>query len=493
MRIAIARFGQETSSFSPVSTTLETFEIYGIHHGQALLETNHRNGSIGGFLQAADEQQVPWTPLPLVGGWAGASGMITDETLAYFEGTILDRLRDAGQVDGFYFDLHGAGQAEGQPDSEGSLLERCRGMLGPDVPIVIALDHHANLTQRMVDNCDALVAHRTQPHQPFETGQLAARLLFAILRGELRPTLGWRKIPLITHQEQFLTTVPGPMKEWFDLAREMEKQAGVASVSTFPMQPWLDVPEGGWAVAVITDNDPALARTLADELAQAAWDRRDRYLVQDSIPPEQAVRRAVEAESGVVILSDTGDSVFGGATGDSTCLLRELIRQQVDQLSLLPMVDPEAVEVAIQAGVGAGLSMKVGGKLDSHFHQPVEIEARVLAIGGGRIHTQVVGMDSFDMGRAVLLEVGAIRIAVSESRGVGGNHPVVYRHLGLEPSDAKIVVLKTASNWQYYSEMTSQVIRVNTPGPTMSDLSQFNWQQLPRPIYPLDELPHWEP
>ena len=492
MRIAIAKFGQETSSFSPVPTTLDTFEIYGVYHGQQLLDKSRQAGSLGGFLEAAGEQAIPWTPLPLVDGWAGASGIITVATLSYFEERILAGLRKVGPLDAFYFDLHGAGQAEHQPDSEGFLLARCRELLGPDVPIVIALDHHANLTQQMVNCCDALVAHRTQPHRPFETGRLAAQLLFAILRGELKPTIGWCKIPLITHQEQFLTTVPGPMKEWFELAREMENQSGVASVSTFPMQPWLDVPEGGWSTAVVTNDDPQLANELARELAAAAWARRDRFCERDSISIEEAVTRAEQAERGLVVLSDTGDSVFGGASGDSTCLLGEMLRQQIRKSALVPMVDSEVVEQAITAGQGAQITVQLGGKLAAAFSQPLEVTARVAAIGGGRIEQTVVGMNSFDMGRAVVLEIGPLRVVVSETRGVGGNHPAVYRHFGIEPADAQMIVLKTASNWQYYSEMTSEVIRVNTPGPTMSDLGQFDWQHLPRPIYPLDELSHWE-
>jgi len=287
--------------------------------------------------------------------------------------------------------------------------------------------------------------------------------------------------------------VPGPMKEWFDLAREMEEQPTVASVSAFPMQPWLDVPEGGWAVAVVTNDDAKLADELAGELAAAAWDRRDRYLERDSISLADAVRLARQAEQGLVVLSDTGDSVFGGASGDSTCLLGEMIRQQVDQLALVPIVDPEVVKEAIASGAGTELSLQLGGKLAADFNQPLQVTARVAAIGGGRIEADVIGMDSFDMGRAVLLEIGSIRVVVSETRGVGGNHPAVYRHFGVEPAEAQMIVLKTASNWQYYSEMTSEVIRVNTSGPTMSDLAGFHWQHLPRPIYPLDEIASWQP
>jgi len=491
MRIAIAKFGQETSSFSPTLTTVDTFKQYGLYEGEEILTKSRGVGPIGGFLEVAAEQEVDWTPVPLIRGWAGASGVITADTLRFFEDKLLTALRVAGRVDAFYFDLHGAGQAQNAPDSEGYLLDRIRTHLGEEIPIVISLDHHANLTQQMVDCVDALVADRTQPHQPFETGRLAAGMLFAMLRGELKPTIAWRKIPMIAHQEQFLTTMPGPMREWFDLAREIETRPGVASASTFPMQPWLDVPEGGWAAAVVTNDDPALADRMAAELAEAVWERRERLWKLDSIPPAEAVRRAVKADRGLVVLSDTGDSVFGGATGDSTVLLKEMLAQRVEQPALVPMVDPEVVEQALASGVGSEFSTTIGGKQDTRFSRPVEISARVASIGGGRIHADVCGLESFDMGRAALLKVGSIHIVVSEARGIGGNHPIVYRHFGVEPADAKMVVLKTASNWQYYADMTSEVIRANTPGMTMSNLQEFNWVNLPRPIYPLDDLTNW--
>jgi microcystin degradation protein MlrC len=133
----------------------------------------------------------------------------------------------------------------------------------------------------------------------------------------------------------------------------------------------------------------------------------------------------------------------------------------------------------------------VGGKRDNLFSQPVEVTGRVAALAEGWLSADVVGLGAFDMGRSALLEVGPIKLVVSEFRGVGGNHPVVYRRFGIEPAEAKMVVLKTASNFQYYADLTSEVIRADTPGLTMSHLEQLPWRNLPRPIYPLDELPEW--
>ena len=486
MRIAIASYGQETSSFSPVPTTLETYELYGLFEGEQILEKCREVGAIGGFMQTVDAE-LEWTPVPIIHGWAGASGPLTAETLHHFAKKIADGLKAAGPLDAMYFALHGAAVADGVHDTEAYLLYIVRQVIGEEVPLVISLDHHANLTQAMVAQVDALVGHRTQPHDQYETGALAAKLLSDILRDKTEPVMAWRKIPLITHQEQFLTA-HGPMKEWFDLGREMDSRPGVLSTSNFPMQPWLDVPEGGWATAVVTNGDEELAEELADELADRAWALREEFCRLDSISPQEAVRRAQEAEKGLVILSDTGDSVFGGATGDSTTILAELVRQQVSSLALVPMVDPEAVEAAIAAGVGGTLTVMVGGKLDPNFGTPLELTAEVVAIGGGRFDVNMLGFESFDLGQAVLLAVGAIRILVTEKRGIGGNHPSVYEHFDIDLADAKMVVLKTASNWQFYQQWISEVIRVDTPGGTTSHLEELPWQHLPRPIYPLDEM-----
>jgi microcystin degradation protein MlrC len=471
-------------------TTLNTFRLLGLHEGPELLEKFTDIGPIGGFLEAAGEANMDWSPVPLFGGWAGASGIITAETLQFFEDKLREGLQSALPVDAFFFDLHGAGQAENEPDTEGYLLAISREILGDDIPIVISLDHHANMTQLMMDKADALVGHRTQPHDPFDTGKGAGKVLFDWLRGDIKPTMAWRKIPMITHQEQFLTS-HGPMKAWFDLAREMETRPGVVSASPFPMQPWLDVPEGGWAAVVVTNNDPRLADRLAAELANKAWELRHEFTQQDSISPEAAIRKALAAEKGLVVLSDTGDSVFGGATGDSTTILAEMLRQQITQPALVPMVDAAAVAAAIEAGIGSEITVMLGGKLDHNFGTPVQVTATVVAIGGGRIESKVINLESCDMGRAVLLKAGSNTIMVCEVRGIGGNHTLVYRPFGIEPAEAKIVVVKTARNWQYYREMTSEVIRVDTPGATMSRLEGFDWQLLPRPIFPLDDLPDW--
>ena len=296
---------------------------------------------------------------------------------------------------------------------------------------------------------------------------------------------------MITPQDQFLTAV-GPMKVWFDRAREFERQPGVLDVSPYPMQPWLDVAEGGWAVVVHTDRDPELARRIAAEMAALAWSLRKEFWKSERVEPAEAVRQAVAAEDGLVILSDTGDSVYGGAPGDNTRLLRELLEQQVPCLSLVPVVDEQAVAAAMAAGVSARVTLKVGGRNDHQFSQPVTLQGRVAAISDG-LTAEIPDRGICHLGRTVLIECGAVCVVLLDNRSFAINHPLLYSHLGIDVAQAKMVVVKTASNFQFFAPWRKRLIRVDTPGTTQSNLSAFHWKRLPRPIDPFEEIVNWKP
>lgn len=491
MRIAVAEIAQETDSFSPMVAGLKDFETYGLFFGAEVLERMRGVGPIGGFLDIAAKQDEPVQLLPIVRAWASAGGAITTHALEFLADRLISGLRDALPLDAVFLSLHGAAASEKDDDVEGYLLRAVRDVVGDDIPVVVPLDHHANVTQRMVQCADVLIAHETQPHDPVATGRKAAKVLFRMLRGDVQPTVAWRKIPMITQQDQFLTS-DGPMKEWFDLARELENHPDVIDVSPCPMQPWLDVAEGGWSVVVHTDNNAELAETLADKMAIRAWEMRERFWISKRVAPTDAVRQAIAADCGLVILSDTGDSVYGGAPGDNTCLMEAMLQAEMSCVALLPMVDPAALEAALAAGVGADIDVELGGKVDNIFSSPVKASGRVAAVSLG-VTVSLPERGVCDMGRTALLEVGALRIVLLSHRSFAINHPVLYTHLGLDIADAQMVVVKTASNFQFFSQWRTGMIRVDTPGMTQSNLKAFQWQRLPRPIFPLDELPHWSP
>lgn len=486
MRIAYAEVAQETDSFSPLVAEISDFEAYGLYFGDDLARLMAGVGPIGGFLEVAAEQTEPAELIPIMRAWGSAGGTITTDTLTFLTDRLVSGLQQAMPLDAVFLSLHGAAAASNEDDVEGHVLAAVRKVVGDEVPVVVALDHHANITQRMVDLADTLIGHETQPHDPPATGRKAARVLFRMLRREIKPTVAWRKIPMITPQDQFLTSA-GPMKEWFDLARDMERRTGVLDASPYPMQPWLDVAEGGWAVVVHTDNDQALAEALADELADRAWSLRDQFWRSERVAPAEAVRQATGADSGLIILSDTGDSVYGGAPGDSTILLSALLEHPSSSLAFLPVVDPEVLALAIKSGVGAELTVDLGGKLDNLFSQPVRVTCQVAAVSTGFV-VDLGDRGVCDLQQTALLVVGSLRIVVLGHRSFAINHPVLYTHLGLDMNDAKMVVLKTASNFQFFSRWRRGLIRVDSPGTTQSDLTAFQWRRIPRPTYPLDAI-----
>ena len=493
MKIALAEIAQETGSFSPMTTGLAEFETYGLYRGEQIIEHGRGLGPLGGFLEIASEQPEELELVPIIRAWASAGGIIREETLTGLLDELLAGLKDALPVDAVFLSLHGAAAAEQDDDVEGFVLSAVRQIVGPDVPIAVTLDHHANITQRMADHASLLVAHETQPHDPPATGRKTARLLFALLQGEVTPAKAWRKIPMVTPQDQFLTS-GGPMKEWFDEARRLESEAGVLDVSPCPMQPWLDVAEAGWAVVVHTNDDQPEAERLASQMANLAWQNRARFWESERIAADEAVRQTLDAKRGLIILSDTGDSVYGGAPGDSTIILRAILNAtwgQTDETFLVPLIDPESLEAAFIAGLGNEISIAVGGKVDNVFSQPVDITAKVASVSAGH-RADLGGRGQCELGRTALLECGPVKLILLEQRSFAINHPVLYEHHGIEIAEARAVVVKTASNFQFFAPWRAGLIRVDSAGMTQSDLTAFDWQHAPRPIYPLDDVGEWD-
>jgi microcystin degradation protein MlrC len=491
MRLAVIHIGQETNDFNPVPTTMRDYRSFGLYEGATVFEKLQGVGQIGGYLAAAEAAGRQIQSVPIIRAWATAGGRITDEARRFFLEKIRAGLKAAGEIDGLALQVHGACAAEGVDDVEGEQIALCRSILGPDIPIVVSLDHHANITRKMVDQATAIVGHRTQPHDPFDTGRIGAELLIRTVAGEIKPVMAWRKLRLISHQEQFLTS-KGPMKVWFDRARAMEAaDPRVLHIANCPMQPWLDVAEGGWATVVVTDGDLGLAEKRADEIADLAWSMRAEFQKKDAVAIDLAVRMAEEAPSGVVVLSDTGDTVFGGAAGDSNLILESMLRQGIKSKALVPMIAPETVARLIEAGVGQRVTLPVGGQAATKFFRPLEVTGIVRRIGDGIVHLDEHHQREIDMGRTVVFEVGPVTMLISELRGVAGNVPDVYRAYGVEPKKYKMAVLKTASNFQFFASISSQVIRVDTSGPGQSDVAGLPWQRIPRPIYPLEDVASW--
>ena len=278
-RIGVASVVQETNTFSPRPTVWEDYTV--LLDENAAKALRRTNTEFAGAFSAL--RRMGAEPVPLLAAWALPSGKVTDETFARLSGLLDDRLEEAGRLEGLVLSLHGAMATESIFDADSALIEIARRRIGA-VPLGVSLDLHANVTRRMVELSNAIVGYHTDPHiDKASTGKRIARLVTAIAYGEISPTMGLAKRPLLIPAEAMRTDI-GPMSEIRRLAVARSRRH-FFDVSLFPVQPWLDVPELGLGVVVTTDSDPSGARDLAEELADEIWERKERMTTPRLMTP----------------------------------------------------------------------------------------------------------------------------------------------------------------------------------------------------------------
>jgi len=486
MRIALGSLMQETNSFCPVPGSWEHFRIS--RRAEVIQKLAGTASEVGGALAAAQGHEI----VPLLTADAVSAGPVSRSVYDALLAEMLERLQAARPFDAVLLVLHGAMVVEGLDDGTGNALSAVREQVGSAVPIVGTLDLHANVTRLMATSADALVGYHTAPHVDMDrAGRRAMEILLAAADGRARPTMALRRLPMILPAENGKTT-DGPMSELIAMAEALENEPGVLSVSVFPVQPWLDLPDVGCSVLVVTDDDRQRAERIAEHLADEFWARRRQFDVQ-LVPLKAAIQRALEAPKGPVIFGEGADAPSSGASGDSTVILQELLASRIEVPVYLNLVDPSAVAEAVAAGVGKEMELTVGGKLAPKFFSPVTLRGRVMTIGDGRFRHEGPGFRGveFNMGRAVVFVSGQIHLVIME-RPVLQWDPQLYRSLGLEPRDARIVVVKSPAAFRAaYSSLASEIIMVDTPGAASANLLGMPWERVRRPIYPLDDLSDW--
>jgi microcystin degradation protein MlrC len=485
MRVAVAGFMHESNTFNPLRTDRAAFTAGSLTFGPALLdEWREAHHEVGGFLEAAAGED--FEPVPLVMAWATPSGPVTDDVLDEITGAIIDGVRRA-RPDGLLLALHGAMVAESHPDADGEVLARLRQALGADFPIVVTLDLHGNLSQLLIDGCTAAVAYRTNPHvDQRECGRRAARLLARTLRGEVRPCVALAKPPLIVNI-MAQDTSQEPLKSFMDDVRGLESRPGVLAVSLLPGFAYADVPQMGPSVVAVADGDPRLARHVADRVGARLWDLRERFTRR--LPDAAtAVSQALRAERLPVVLVDTGDNVGGGSAADGTVLLAEMLRQGATD-GVVCLYDPEAVRLCRTAGVGAELTLTIGGKVDRRHGDPLSLTGRVRLLHGGTYVEPEVrhgGKRLNHMGPTALVEgPGRNLLALTSLR-----HPPFslgqLTCLGVRPERQRMLVVKAAIAYKAaYAPVAGTVIEVDTPGLTAVNPERFEYRHVRRPLYPL--------
>lgn len=486
MTIAIGGIFHESNCFARNVTTYDDFRAVSLHTGEAIVARwAGTNSETAGFLRSAKNNE--WTVAPTLMAWGMPSGPVADDALVAMTNELCDRIRAIPDLDGVLLVTHGAMVSRSHDDADGWWLGQVRTCVGENVPIVATADFHGNLTQEMIDAVDALIGYTTYPHTDFrERGEQAGDLLARLIRGEVHPTPALVQVPLIPNLlTQF--TACGPMKTVMDEMRRVEREPGVVCASVFGGFQWADVAHAGMSVVVTTDGDAEAARTYAANIARVAWENRQRFKAT-ALSPNEAVRRALADEKGPNVLVDTGDNVGGGAPGDGTVLLHELIKRGAHD-ALVLLWDPESVARAVETGVRNRSSFRLGGKNDPEHGTPVQIEGEVKLISDGR-YTNVGPMrDGIvdDMGRTAVLACGGVTVVVTERRMPMWNLEQL-RSLGVEPTRLHVIVVKAAvAHRAAYGPIANAMIDVDTPGITALDLRRFTFTRLRRPVYPLDE------
>jgi microcystin degradation protein MlrC len=481
VRIAVGQLCQESNTFNPLPTTRQDFEEFGILRGREVVERMADTNELGGFIQSLRA----WPERPEIAGlvrlFAWPGGAATRDAFAWLRLDLLDALCAVLPVDAVLLALHGALVAERAPDVEGEMLRAVRGIIGPAVPLVATLDLHANVTEAMVRHADALVLYHTAPHlDVFQTGKRGAEVLRRILVAKARPVTAFQKLPLVVPAERANTQDPASVSHAFRLRLQgLEADARVLSAGLATVQPWLDVPELGSAVLVVTDGSAGLAEAACRDLAAEVWRRREDYL-PELVSVEEAVREAHRhAAAGLFVLSDSADATTSGAPGDSTWVLRELLKYDWPRPALVTLVAPEVVAEAQRAGPGAELTALVGGVRDARFSRPVPLTARVERLFGAAfvMSGHLARNLPIDMGPSAVLRQGNVHVVVT-SRSGPHFAPDLFRAAGLEPFAAGVLVAKSPCGFR---------------GCAPADFWRYDYRNIPRPLWPWDPIEGWAP
>lgn len=493
IRIAAAGFLHESNTFSSIPASLALWQRSGILEGDAIRkEYASSQSTLAGFL--ALEQEDPQVEIvPLVFGRLTPMGAITEEAIEHLMQRIVEAIGNHGPWDGILLPQHGAAVSIPFLDADGELLRRVRKRVGPTVPIGMALDMHANVSQDMVVPADIVTVYQTNPHIDARAqALLCGRLLVRTIRGEIRPRMALATPPLVVNILNQGTS-DEPMSELLAVAQAQRKRPGVLSVSVVEGYPYADVPEMGMSFIAVTDDDQALADDVAHQLARAAWDLRE-ALNQGGTPIDEALRQADAAPAGPVVLFDVGDNVGGGSPGDSTHILHAARTLGVRNL-LQALCDPQVVMQCQAAGVGGRVTANVGGKSDPLHGTPFPIEATVTALSDGRYEETGPthgGFRFFNDGASAALRTDDGYTLVLTSRAAGSSSLQQFRTLGIEPLSMQIIVAKGVHSPRPAMEpIARKMIWVASPGVTTADLSTFTYQHRRVPLYPLDPQTTW--
>jgi len=492
MRIASGGIHHESNTYSAISTTLDDFIKYSncgpTITGKEILFKKYRetNTPHGGYIDACKDRKVEL--IPLIHACASPSGIITERAFQTILGWFLDRLKQTLPTDGLLLDLHGAMVTEKQIDPEGFFLQATRELVGNDLPIIVTLDLHANITQKMADLSTIIIGYDTYPHvDQYERGYEAATLLIQIIEGKITPVQIYRQLPLITLPPMQCTLL-NPMKFIFTHLHGIEKNPEIMTATISMGFPFADIQDAGVSVLVTSNGSKNLAAEKSDEIAKLLWSSRKK-LEPVLTPIEDVINFVKERpKNELTIFADGSDNPGGGAPSDGTIALQSLVDANFESLVAV-IYDPETALQAHTAGVGRTINAKIGDKTDSNHGTPVHTTAYVKTLSDGRfIHygPHSHGVEK-SLGLTATLKIGNVEVIVSSERQQCLDREILHIS-GIEPSHKRLIVLKSAVHFRAdFNKVATHIFDGDTPGIHRPDFNMFEYKKLRRPIYPLDK------
>ena len=488
-RIAVGGLLHETHTFAPTPTTLEDFRTTW-HAGSDLLSSlRGTQTGVGGMIDGSENRG--WTPIPTFYAAAMPAGTVTESAYEALKTEMCTRTRAAMPLDGILLHLHGAMVSETTLDAETDIAKAVRSIVGPDVPMIVELDMHGNISPALAEQADILLGYDTTPHMDLRAkGMEAVTVLEGLLAGRLRPTTAVRNIPCLL-APQVTDTSDLPLRAVHDKIRAMKANDRVIAVSVFGGFAYADTPWTGASVFVHTNDAPDLARDLAAELEETLMDHRSAAVFQ-ALPPDEAVREALRTPDGPVILVDSADNIGGGTPGDGTDALKAMLAADVQDGAVV-IADAEAVRECWQAGLGASVTIPIGGKTDDFHGSPITVTGTVRTLSDGRYpcerkqnHFAAFYGDTLEMGNSALLRSGGVNIILN-SRKTPPFDLVQLRGMGVVPEDQKMIAVKAAVAYRAaYLPIAARIVEMDTAGLCTANLQRFDYRNIPRPIFPLD-------
>ncbi len=505
-KIGLLGIALESNAFAPVATEQDFRDCIYLEGEEVVTRARQPIAAVQKELQAfvqAMDVTGPWQPVGLLDGVCPPWGPVDQK----FFDTCLDRIdaliEAAGRLDGVYVANHGAMVATEDGDPDGTMLAQLRSALGPDVPIIVTLDLHGNISERMAEAADSIIGYRTNPHVDQKArGEEAAFVMRQTLSGA-KPVCTVVKPPLAPPSVTLLTA-DGPYADLMDYGqrRAQELTDDILNVSVFGGFVFSDSHKTGLSVVVTAREDRAKAQALAEEIAGRAWKDRDRFK-RELTSIEDAVAMAAENAAYPVlparIYSDAGDNPGGGGEGRTTWLLDALIAGRVKFVLYGSFFDPALAAEAHEVGLDSEFEARFNRDFESEFSKPLTVPAKVVGLhDGGVVGRLGIYRDvNLRLGPCAALRIGGregVTVVVISARHQTAD-PIFFEMFGLNIAEARTVVVKSRGHFRagfapWFPPDT--VCEVDTAGLTSPVLSRFSWENLPRPVFPLDEETKWD-